>query len=152
MSAKILGGCQCGAVRYELEGPLARAYACHCRDCQKQSASAFSLSVPVVRERLAVQGPLAAFEKASDSGAVTTCWFCPTCGSRLFHTSSRSPEVATLKAGTLDDASKVAPAAHLWVSRKQGWVRLDPVTPAFETQPDDLAGWRATLMAPASGP
>jgi hypothetical protein len=146
MSAKVRGGCQCGAVRYELEGPLARAYACHCRDCQKQTASAFSLSVPVVRERLSLQGPLAAFEKASDSGAVTTCWFCRTCGSRVFHSSSRSPEVATLKVGTLDDATGVEPAGHLWVSRKQAWLRLDPATPDFDTQPADLAGWRATLM------
>ena len=31
---KITGGCQCGAVRYEIEGPLPHAYACHCGDCR----------------------------------------------------------------------------------------------------------------------
>jgi hypothetical protein len=147
MTAAVQGGCQCGAVRYELDGPMARAYACHCRDCQKQSASAFSLSIPIVRSALRMSGALASFDKASDSGAVTTCWFCPTCGSRLFHTSSRTPAAATLKAGTLDDATAITPAAHLWVSRKQSWVKLDPETQRFATQPEDLAGWRAGLFS-----
>jgi len=151
MPATVFGGCQCGAVRYELTGPLARAYACHCRDCQKQSASAFSVSIPVIRSSLRVDGPLASFDKRSDSGAVTTCAFCPGCGSRLFHTSSRSPDVATLKAGTLDDASAIEPAAHLWTSRKQPWVRLDPDTPSYPEQPPDLAAWRQSLFAVPAG-
>lgn len=147
MSDVILGGCQCGAVRYELDGPLARAYACHCRDCQKQSASAFSLSIPVLDERLRLTGAVDRFDKRSDSGAVTTCVFCRRCGVRIHHVSARSPKVLTLKAGTLDDAARVSPAAHLWVSRKQPWVDLDPGVPAFERQPEDLAAWRQSLAA-----
>jgi hypothetical protein len=143
----LAGGCQCGAVRYTLAPPVARAYACHCRDCQKQSASAFSLAIPVDRAALRLTGALASFEKRAESGGVTTCWFCPACGVRLFHASSRAPDRATLKVGTLDDTSWVAPASHLWVSRKQPWVILDPAVPAYETQPDDLAAWRRSLFA-----
>ena len=29
------GGCQCGAVRFRIEGALGRASICHCRMCQK---------------------------------------------------------------------------------------------------------------------
>ena len=147
MSAAVSGGCQCGAVRYELDGPLGRAYACHCQDCQKQSASAFSVSIPVLRNGLRVEGPVAAFEKLSESGAITSGFFCQRCGSRIFHVSSRSPDVATLKAGTLDDTTSILPVSHLWVSRKQPWVRLDPGVPSFERQPPDLAAWRQTLFA-----
>lgn len=36
--APITGGCQCGAVRYEITlSPLA-LYVCHCRECRKQSS------------------------------------------------------------------------------------------------------------------
>lgn len=45
------GGCQCGKVRFSSEGAVLALYICHCRECQKQSASAFgmSLQVPAVR-------------------------------------------------------------------------------------------------------
>jgi hypothetical protein len=142
------GGCQCGRARYQVEGRLARAYACHCRDCQKQTSSAFSISVPVTRSRLRSSGPISSFEKRSDSGATTTGFFCGKCGTRLYHVSSRSQDIATLKVGTLDDASEVRPASHLWVSRKQPWVQLDPNVPCFAEQPPDLAAWRQTLFPP----
>ena len=38
------GGCQCGQVRYELARPPHEIYVCHCRECRKQSASAFGIS------------------------------------------------------------------------------------------------------------
>ena len=38
------GGCRCGKVRFRLtENPLITA-ACHCRGCQRMSASAFSVT------------------------------------------------------------------------------------------------------------
>lgn len=51
----------------------------------------------------------------------------------------------TLKVGTLDTASNISPRGHLWVSKKQPWVVLDPSLPAFDTQPDDVHIWRTTL-------
>jgi hypothetical protein len=147
MAGRLTGGCQCGAVRYEIDLPYARAYACHCRDCQRLTASAFSVSMPVDRSALHLTGTLASFDKPTDSGETTTSWFCPTCGTRIFHASTRSPERATLKLGTLDDTSGVRPASHIWVSRKQPWVILDPDVVVYDTQPDDLAAWRATLFS-----
>ena len=38
------GGCQCGAIRYEISSPPVELYVCHCRECQKQSSSAFGIS------------------------------------------------------------------------------------------------------------
>ncbi len=40
----LTGGCQCGQVRYELTGSPLGLYVCHCRECRKQSASAFGIS------------------------------------------------------------------------------------------------------------
>jgi hypothetical protein len=62
--------------------------------------------------------------------------------------SSRSPEIATLKVGTLDDTSDIHPTSHLWISRKRPWVRLDPGVTCFAEQPPDLASWRQTLFPP----
>ena len=50
------GGCQCGAIRYRLLRAPAALYACHCRDCQKQSSSAFGLSMWVERDGIEFTG------------------------------------------------------------------------------------------------
>ena len=39
------GGCQCGKIRYRLIAEPLMLYICHCSDCQKQSASAFGMSL-----------------------------------------------------------------------------------------------------------
>jgi hypothetical protein len=141
----VTGGCQCGQVRYRITAPLANAYTCHCTECQKQSASAFSMAIPIALADLELTGETAAIERPTDSGAVTTCTFCPACGSRLYHQNTRSPGRASLKVGCLDDTSQIRPVCHLWVSKKQPWVVLDPELPAYDTQPTDLAAWRAML-------
>ncbi|GAA0729229.1 GFA family protein [Sphingomonas japonica] len=141
----LTGGCQCGAVRYRISGARLVVYACHCRECQKQSASAFGLSLPVLRENFEVSGRLESWERSSDLGSRTRCHFCPECGSRLFHVASLTPDRLTVKGGSLDDTSWLEPQAHLWVTRKQRWVVLDPAIPAHDTQPDDLAAWRGAL-------
>jgi len=43
--AVLTGGCQCGAVRYAVAAEPLRLYVCHCRECQKQSGSAFGMSL-----------------------------------------------------------------------------------------------------------
>jgi hypothetical protein len=38
----LTGGCQCGVLRYVVTAEPLALYVCHCRECQKQSASAAS--------------------------------------------------------------------------------------------------------------
>ena len=40
-AAGLAGGCQCGAVRYRLEGEPTGANICHCRMCQKAGGAPF---------------------------------------------------------------------------------------------------------------
>lgn len=143
----LTGGCQCGAVRYRINAAQVVCYACHCRDCQKMSGSAFGISVPIRRTDLEVAGPLRSWQRRSPSGAMSDCFFCGTCGSRILHASTRDPAVVTLRGGTLDDTSGLQPAAHIWVGSKQPWLALPEDAATFDTQPTDLGGWRASLMA-----
>lgn len=128
------GGCQCGAVRYRIKRDAIAVYACHCRECQKQSASAFGMSLPFAGEELEISGELASYRRPTDSGSFTTCYFCPNCGTRVLHVSDRNTGAGTLKAGTLDDTSDLQPRFHIWTSRKQPWVVLPDDVPQFEDQ------------------
>ncbi len=138
MTAPYGGGCQCGRIRYEIHGEPLAIYACHCRECQKQSASAFGLSMPVLRSALRLTGDEPArFERRAASGRVVAATFCPACGTRLFHEPSRNPEIVNIKPGTLDDTSWIMPVAHVWTSSKQLWVDIPSDVLRFDAQPPD---------------
>jgi hypothetical protein len=62
-----VGGCQCSAGRYPPTAKKIIAYACHCLECQKQSASAFALSVPALACDLAVVGPAKEYKRPAAS-------------------------------------------------------------------------------------
>jgi hypothetical protein len=53
------GGCQCGALRYEITEAPRMVYSCHCTDCQRLTSSAFSMAVVVAAEafRLTIGEP-----------------------------------------------------------------------------------------------
>jgi hypothetical protein len=112
------GGCQCGAVRYAIAEPPVRLYACHCRECQKQSASAFGMSLIVRRAAFAVtQGETRDWSRQADSGRTMSCFFCAECGSRLWH-EREGIDTISVKAGSLDAAVDFSRAVHIWKSRK----------------------------------
>lgn len=142
------GGCQCRQFRYRISAEPLTFYACHCRDCQNQSGSAFGLSLWVnVDEFERTSGRLQFFRLTGDSGRSKYCSFCGQCGTRIFH-SDHPPEkpsdsgYLSLKAGTLDGDPKQAPVAHIWIRSAQPWVRqmLDTegkMPRCFDTEPDD---------------
>lgn len=130
------GGCQCGTVRYTLTERPQVIYCCHCTECQRQSSSAFGISVRVSRAALAVRGETATFHKSS-GGRQTVCEFCPDCGSRLFHNRPAYEDRLNIKGGTFDDTSWLKPAGHIWLASKQPWVFVAEDSLRYERQPDD---------------
>jgi hypothetical protein len=146
MENMLSGGCQCGAMRYTISGPLPPAYACHCSECKRQSGSSFGLSIAIEWARFAVEGEVAVSSGFAFSGKPKLRCFCPKCGNRLWHRPSADSAWITLKAGTLDCAQDIEPRGHLWVSQKQPWIRLEPDIPTFDTQPEDVHTWRTNLI------
>lgn len=133
----IHGGCQCGSVRYEIDADLPTTiFVCHCRECQKQSASAFGMSVPVPATAFRlVSGTLHRWERQADSGATVTCAFCPTCGSRIWHRSSQAPDALRIRGGSLDIPPDISTAVHIWTERKLGGTVIPDGTTQHARQP-----------------
>ena len=113
-----VGGCQCGDVRYEISGDPLALYICHCRECQKQSASAFGMSLQVKRAGFRItRGEARSWSRSTDSRGRLKCFFCPRCGSRIWHESDPPLDTVTIKAGSLDQSVDTSDAIHIWTSR-----------------------------------
>ena len=140
MAASIAGGCQCGEVRYELAAEPHAIYVCHCTECQRQSASAFGMSMPVPRSALRLtRGTPREWRRTGGSGHVITAFFCGTCGSRFFTQSTRLPDDVFVKPGTLDDTSRLRPVVHFWTRSAQSWVTIPPDHLAYPADSSDPA-------------
>src|SRR5271154_1719296 len=125
---QITGRCLCGGVTYRADAePLAQA-ACHCTDCQHQTGSPFSVVVVVPRAALTIEGDtLSSFTTTGDDhGTDTQRQFCSACGSPIVSLVDATPDLAYVKAGTLDDGSWLQPTLEVWSRSAQPW------TPRFE--------------------
>jgi hypothetical protein len=81
--APYTGGCQCGSVRYVLTTEPIRLAACHWKECQRQSGSAFGMSMLVKKDSLTVAGRTKQFTRIADSDNEVAGVFCPDCGVRI---------------------------------------------------------------------
>lgn len=135
MSYPIEGSCQCGSVKYQLLAPPLAVVACHCRECQKLSTSAFSITAIVYAHDVRFEGELKEWRRLADSGNINGAMFCPNCGNRIYHFNPNEPEKLKLKPANLSDTSMINPTAHMWVSEKQAWYQIPKGVEVFEKQP-----------------
>jgi hypothetical protein len=134
MPAPYTGGCQCGSVRYVLTTKPIRLGACHCKECQRQSGSAFGMFMPVKKDSLTVTGLTKQVTRIADSGNEVTRVFCPECGVRIYHLLNSARDMVSLKPGTLDDTSWLRPELFIWMKSAQGRVPVPNDVKALEGQ------------------
>jgi hypothetical protein len=126
MRTQFTGQCQCGEIRYHVTGTPVTLFACHCTECQRQSASAFGMALWIKGGTIQLLcGELRRWIRNTPSGKQMECSFCPTCGTRLFHQILGQNEYFSIKPGTLDDTGWLNPAGHIWTQLAQPWVHLD---------------------------
>jgi hypothetical protein len=125
------GGCLCGAVRYETRSYPVRVTICHCRFCQRATGSAYMVEPIFRNEDLRIMsGSPSLYELRSEgSGKVVRVHFCSACGTKLYLSFERFPDVCGVYAGTFDDPSwfEVGPgnAKHIFIEK----ARPDTVIP-----------------------
>jgi len=123
--------------RYRIIGEPVWLAVCHCNDCKHQSGSAFGMSLRMRKADLEIiRGELRGWTTTSDSGNLKICYFCSTCGNRLWHKPAEPARsgFVHIKPGTLDDRSQLAPRFEGWTKRKFGWLTIDGLEASFETQ------------------
>ena len=133
MNETIEGGCRCGAIRYKVKADkLPNVYACHCRDCQTWSGSAFSLQFIVPEDALELTGEPHLYERVSDDGErISRQRGCAKCLTRVYNTNTRRPGLAVVRAGTLDRSDALSIVAHIWTKRKLNGIDIPSDVPSW---------------------
>ena len=113
-AARLQGRCMCGGVQYSFpDAPLFTAV-CHCRQCQRQTGSAFSIVSGVPKQGFELVGKTKVFMEKGDSGRTVERHFCPDCGSPILSIIEPMPDMVLIKAGTLDTVAKLIPVIELF--------------------------------------
>jgi hypothetical protein len=117
------GGCLCGAIRFEIRGPIGPVDHCHCSMCRRAHGAPFSTFGRIRRDALAIlQGADRLTAHASSEAVVRS--FCAVCGSRLFFRHAALPDHEFVAIGSLDDSTQIRPEAHIFVESKADWFEI----------------------------
>jgi hypothetical protein len=141
------GGCACGAVRYRLGDAPMFVHCCHCRDCQRQTGSAFVINALIETARVALlSGDPLPYRMPTDSGRPHHIYRCPACGTAVWSEYGGLASLRFVRVGTLDDPAALPPDVHIYTRSKLPWVRLPEAVPAFEAYYDSRKLWPAASL------
>ena len=116
----LTGGCNCGAVRYEVTEPLVAASYCHCKRCQRRSGVAASANahpaagafrIVAGEDRLRAWNPDDGGEKG----------FCADCGSSVYAHNPRHAHPIGIRMGTFDGDPGIRPSVRQFVAYAATW-------------------------------
>ncbi len=124
------GGCQCGAIRFEVEGPLGHASVCHCRMCQKAFGNVFA---PLVSVRGRPFRWTRAEPKRFQSSNLVQRGFCPDCGTPLTY---EAPDGMAVAIGAFDHPGRIEPVIQFGVEARIAWMDHVNVWPERTTLED----------------
>jgi hypothetical protein len=142
------GGCSCGAVRYRLTSAPMFVHCCHCKDCQRQTGSAFVLNALIETDRIErLSGDPVAVRMPTDSGGIHDIYRCPACQIAVWSDYGGRPHVRFVRVGTLDEPSALPPDVHIFARSKAPWVGLPPDAKVFEVYYDMQALWPPESLA-----
>ena len=132
MESKLSGGCACGAVRYACAAEPARAFNCHCKDCQRFADSACTTAVIIPEDDLNIFSELPCYPSTGDSGGLLHRFFCPKCGTPIAAKPERLEGLKAIKASSLDDNAWAQTSMDLYTISKQHWIELSKSAQKFE--------------------
>ena len=114
------GGCNCGAVRFEVTEPLVAASYCHCKRCQRRTGAAASPNAHPASDafRIVAGEDNLRMWRPRDGGEK---WFCGECGSSVFGLNPSHADSIGIRMGTFDDDPGIRPSVRQFVTYAAPW-------------------------------
>jgi hypothetical protein len=126
---RLLGECECGAVRYRVTNEFRYSMNCHCSRCRAATGSAFKAMAGIERGKLELtDGADRLLVHGGDDLNDTRC---AACGSLLYSV-VRDGEYVHVALGSLVDVPTIRPTHHIFVGSKAPWYEITDDLPQFE--------------------
>ena len=142
------GTCLCGAVTVSVTQIPLLTVACHCRDCQKFTASAFSLTTMVPRDGFSCDGEVILGGLKRDGRAH---YFCASCLNFVFSQIGEDSPRVNIRTSLLDAAARFEPFIEIMTEEQMPWAKT-PAKHSYARHPetaeelqDLFDAYRATL-------
>jgi hypothetical protein len=114
------GSCLCGAVAYEVEGPLREVIGCHCTQCRKQTGHYMAATAAKLDKFRIVKDEGLRWYRSSD---MAERGFCQICGSTLFW-QGKGRDYVAIAAGTVDGDTGLRIAGHIFCADKGDYYEI----------------------------
>ena len=130
------GHCECGRVRFEIDGEIKDFSHCHCSQCRRLHGAAYATFAGVDK---------CAFRYLSGGDRVSTYAsspthervFCATCGSNILVTTTVEPDDLYVSMSAIDGDPPRPPAYHIFVKSKAPWHEILDDLPRFDEYSPD---------------
>lgn len=137
------GTCLCGSVQVTATAPPLLTLACHCRDCQKLSASAYSLTTLFPSDSFSCTGELI---KGGLASSGRTHYFCKSCLNFIYSQIAGADQRINLRTSVLNEAASFEPFIELMTDEKMPWADV-PAVHSFPQYPESLGELQALMDA-----
>ena len=117
------GRCLCGAVSYEVKGPLREVLICHCEECRRWHGHVSATTAAKKEDLVMIREGGLRWIQSPRSDASARRGFCAECGSSLFW-DAPGRETISIAAGTLDGETGLRIASHWYVSQAADYYEL----------------------------
>lgn len=122
--ARASGRCLCGAVSYEVRGPLRDILVCHCVECRRWGGSAIAFSATKVEDLVLPDTDALRWIDSPESDRGARRGFCGECGSSLFW-DAPGRDTISISAGTLDPPTGLRIVEQIYTEQASDYYDLD---------------------------
>lgn len=115
------GHCLCGAIAFEVDGPVEACVVCHCESCRRQCSAPMTTYIGVLDGQWRWLGNA---PKLFNSSPGVERTFCDRCGTPLSYRSKMMSNVMHFFAAAMEEPEKFAPTVHVAFEEKLPWLKL----------------------------
>lgn len=126
------GGCLCGAVRYEVRGPLRDVVNCHCGQCLRTHGNVAAYTSARRADLVLTEDRGLKWYRSSD---FARRGFCGDCGASLFWEPAREAQIS-IAAGSIDMPSGLTTVRHIFTAHKGDYYEISD---DLETLPEGMS-------------